>query len=306
MDMTATATTVHGAIKGRGANDEALIKAVATLDPLQIAGLRPAYMSHMKGDIEHDITGHSSGYYEEGLLAIVRGPLLHDAYCVQRSIKGLGTKERMLNDVLIGRSNADMRAIKLAYQQTFGKDMVAEVAGDLIMNKKTYFGMIMAAGRNEESTLVDPQQVNQHVDRFHEATEARLGTQELRVCEMLTNQSDAQIRAIAQRYGQRYQKPLDAVIRSEFSGHMKEALLLQVARATDRAMSDAIQLEEAMKGVGTKDELLVQRVVRVHWNRQHLHLVKGAYRRKYGVDLVKRVKGETSGKYKHLMVQCLE
>lgn len=86
---------------------------------------------------------------------------------------------------------------------------------------------------------------------------------------------------------------------------MKEALLLQFARATDRAMSDATQLEDAMKGMGTKDELLVQRVVRAHWNRQHLEQVKGAYRHKFKTDLVQRVKGETSGNYRELMEQCL-
>jgi annexin A7/11 len=305
MDMTSTANEVRGAMKGFGTKDKVLIKAIAKLDPLQIAGLRQVYKSRIGRDLEKDITSETSGHYREAALAIVRGPLLHDVHCVQKSIKGLGTKEYMLNDALIGRSNADMRAIKAAYHQTFGKDMVAEVEGDLSLDTKRHFKMIMAATRNEESSSLNTQQIEQDVNALHDATEAKFGTLELKVCEMLTNRSDGQIRAITQQYQQRFQKPLDAVIRSEFRGHMEDALLLQLARATDKVMSDATQLEEAMKGAGTKDDLLVQRVVRAHWNRQHLEQVKHAYRHKYQTDLVNRVKGETSGSYEDVMVECL-
>merc|ERR1711939_1300452 len=82
----------------------------------------------------------------------------------------------------------------------------------------------------------------------------------------LSQRSDGQIRALAHHWQQKYHNGLEKVIESEFSGHMKDALLLMVRRACDRIMSDAVQLEDAMAGFGTKDVLLVQRVVRVHWD----------------------------------------
>lgn len=305
MDMTTTAQELRAAMKGIGTDDNTLIKVLSKLDPLQIAGLRQAYKSRVKRDLEKDINSETSGDYKEALLAIVRGPLLHDAYCVKKAIKGAGTKEHMLNDVLVGRSNADMRAIKAAYHQTFGKDMLLDVADDLSFDTKRHFKMIMAATRNEESSPLYPQQIEQDVNIFHQATKGKIGAANLQICEILTNRSDGQIRGIAQQCQQSFQKPLDAVIRSQLSGHMEGALLLQLARATDRVMSDATQLEETMEGMGTKDELLIQRVVRAHWNRQHLEQVKGAYRHKYHIALVDRVKGETSGHYKELMEECL-
>ncbi|KAG6985305.1 annexin [Physcia stellaris] len=63
--------------------------------------------------------------------------------------------------------------------------------------------------------------------------------------------------------------------------------LVDIVRCgTDRAMRDAQRLEECMKGPGTKDELLVARVVQMHWDRAHMAQVKGAYRVKYGKELV--------------------
>jgi annexin A7/11 len=80
-----------------------------------------------------------------------------------------------------------------------------------------------------------------------------------------------------------------------------------VRRACDRIMSDAVQLEDAMAGFGTKDVLLVQRVVRVHWDRAHLDQVKRAYTHRYKKDLIQRVNGEihTDKHYEALMVACL-
>jgi annexin A7/11 len=86
---------------------------------------------------------------------------------------------------------------------------------------------------------------------------------------------------------------------------MELALLQQLRTGTDKAMRDAMLLEDAMAGAGTKDHLLVNRVVRVHWDRNHMQQVKGAYQHKYHKSLVSRIKGETSGDYERLMVACL-
>ena len=70
---------------------------------------------------------------------------------------------------------------------------------------------------------------------------------------------------------------------------MEDALIHQLRTATDKAMRDAILLEEAMAGAGTKDALLTQRIIRAHWDRNH----------------IAQVKGETSGDYEKLLVALL-
>lgn len=87
---------------------------------------------------------------------------------------------------------------------------------------------------------------------------------------------------------------------------MELALLHQLRTGTDKAMRDALLLEDAMAGMGTKDHLLVNRVVRVHWDRNHLAQVKGAYQHRFRTSLVQRIKGETSGDYEKLLCACIE
>jgi annexin A7/11 len=86
---------------------------------------------------------------------------------------------------------------------------------------------------------------------------------------------------------------------------MEDALLYQLRAGRDRIMRDAMLLEDAMSGAGTKDLLLINRVVRCHWDRNHMNQVKAAYRQRYGRDLVSRIKGETSGDYEKLLVACV-
>jgi annexin A7/11 len=86
---------------------------------------------------------------------------------------------------------------------------------------------------------------------------------------------------------------------------MEDALLHQLRSGTDKAMRDALLLEDSMEGVGTKDHLLINRVVRIHWDRNHMEQVKGAYQHRFHRSLTSRIRGETHGDYEKLMCACL-
>lgn len=275
-------------------------------DPVQINTIRTQYQQRFMKDLIQQLEKETSGYFEMGLVALARGPLHTDCYVLHRAMEGAGTKEVMLNDVLIGRSNADINAITVAYRQLFGKSLESDLRGDLSAATEQLFVMIVSARRQEDNAPVIPQQIDNDVTELQRAMGSGLNKDPVQTCQILTSRNDAQIRAICQTYQQKYAKPLPSVIKDRFRGHMEDALLLLLARANNRPLSDAEQLEAAMAGIGTKDELLVQRVVRVHWDRNYLQQVKTAYQQKYRKDLISRVKGETGGDYERLMVACLE
>ena len=99
---------------------------------------------------------------------------------------------------------------------------------------------------------------------------------------------------------------------------------------------DAKLLEKSMAGLGTKDAqliyrsvssflilllflcfsftdsdkiawiILINRLVRAHWNPSRLEAIKTAYKQRYGKTLEARVKGETSGDYQKLLVAIIK
>ncbi|KAK5083923.1 hypothetical protein LTR05_006430 [Lithohypha guttulata] len=295
------------AMSGIRRDHTTVIRILSKADPRYPALLRQTYAQRNGGaNLEAKIESTFRSHYGDALLQLVRGPLLADVHNINRAIKGLGTKEDMLNDVLIGRSNADMQAIKATYQTVFKKTMESDVGGDLSLKTKTMFQLIMRASRTDESYPYNPVENTRDVDALYHAMRGpSIATNQEQVFTVLTQRSDNQIRAIAHEYQQKYHKSLEDAIRSGFSGHMEDALSLALGRATDRAKTDAFGMEDTMKGMGTKDNLLVNKTVRVHWDRQHMDQVKKAYQHFFKKDLISRVKGETSGDYRDCLVACL-
>lgn len=304
--MSHQADALRKAMKGFGTDENTLIQVLARMPAVEIPVLKQTFRQRHGRDLEHDVEKEVSGYFETALLSILRGPLQQDVYCLHKAIDGAGTKETLLNDVLIGRSNADMHAIKAAYQQTYHRSLEQDVRQDLSAKTERMFMMLLAGTRQEDSAPVLPQNVDADVHELQRATEGRHGADQLTVCSILTNRSDGQIRAIALAYEAKYRIPLEKMIVKEFAGHMEQALVQIVRCGADRAMRDAMLLEATMAGAGTQDNMLVYRVTALHWNRNHLTQVKGAYRHRFKQELGQRIRGETSGDYEKCLVAMIE
>lgn len=305
-DFRREADALRKAMKGFGTDEKALIAVLAPLDPLQMAAVRATYSQHIGRDLYKDVKSETGGYFRDGLLAVIEGPLMHDVASVREAIDGAGTKEWLLNEILLGRSNADLNAIKAAYERTYRRALSKDVEGDLSYKTADLFTTVIRAARHEESIPPNPHAMEAEARTLHEATSARVRNNVAEVCGIFARSSDNELRAVDQAFHARYHASLEKHIEKEFAGHMEDALLLMLRTAKDPAMRDAVLLEDAMAGMGTKDERLVVRVVRTHWSRAHKEQVKRAYQHRYGKDLVQRVRGETSGDYQRLMVALLE
>jgi annexin A7/11 len=304
--VTRDIEAIRKAMKGFGTDEKALIAVLAKKDPLQMETIRSQYDQRLMRNMVGDLEKETNGYFEKGLVEIARGPLVSDCWNLKEAMKGMGTKEVVLDDVLIGRSNADINAIKEKYQQLFKTTLEADLKADLSAATEQMYMMIIAGRRAEDSHPVNPQEIEQAVTELQAAMGGFAAKNAPQVCQILTSKNDAQIKAIAQSYQQRFHKSLDTVIKSAFSGHMEDALRLLLARSMNRAEAEAMRLEDAMAGMGTKDNLLVMRVVRCHWNQQFMTAVSNEYKRLYKKDLIKRIEGETKGDYEKLMVACVK
>ncbi|KAH6961213.1 hypothetical protein HG530_005001 [Fusarium avenaceum] len=299
------ADALRKAMKGFGTDEKALISILANKDPLQIQAISDAFKQRHRRSLVADIQSETSSWFEKALVSLARGPLLSDVHALHDAMSGPGTKEVVLNDVLLGRSNADLNAIKSAYHHTFHDRLEDVVKGDLSFKTERHFMIVLGATRAEDAAPVDPRQVDDDIMQIYKATEGKMGTDEILVCSILSTRNDNQIRAISHGYKQKFNKDLEKVIKSEFSGHMQDALLFQLRNATDKYMHAAQLLEDSMAGMGTKDHLLVSRTIRFHWDRNALNNIKGAYQHRYGKSLGKRISGETSGDYRKTLLAAI-
>ena len=303
--MSAQAQQLRDAMKGFGTRELPIITVLSQIpDAPHMNKLRATYDERFKRSLLKDLHSETSGNFREVLLALARGPLDQDVHAVHKAISGAGTNEHMLDDVLAARSNADMKAIKDTYHREHHKDLAKVVNEDLSMQTEKLFEYILSASRAEESMPITYVEIEDKVDRLYNATEGhQFGHIADAVCQIIAFSSDAQMRAINARYSEKYRHDLDQVIKHKFSGHMENTLRLMLGRAVDRAKSDADGLEHAMKGMGTQDSLLIERMVRARMmGRDHMRQVCLAYHKWYGKNLSDRIHSETSGHYRDILV----
>lgn len=223
-------------------------------------------------------------------------------------MKGAGTHEDLMTEILLCRTNEEIFLLKEGFRRLYGKDLTQFVRGELSMKTERMFTMAMA-GTRDENPVVNHQAVMQDVEALYRAGPGKIGTDEIGICGILLQRSNAHLKALAPAFFQRHHITLSKMVENEFSGHMRDGLL-QITRFAendgDGVHRDAFMLERAMAGMGTKDERLCYRLCRMHWNRHRFAQVKNQYRAMYHRDLISRVKSETSGKYEKALVALIQ
>ena len=127
-------------MKGFGTDEKLLCQVLGRIpDPVIMKNVRQTYQQRLRKDLVQDIDKETGGYFGEACVAVARGPLEQDCYNLHDALKGAGTKEAVLDDVLLGRSNADMRAIKQEYQRIFRRSLEQDVKDDLSAKTEQLF-----------------------------------------------------------------------------------------------------------------------------------------------------------------------
>ncbi|RDW81596.1 annexin [Aspergillus mulundensis] len=292
-DASKEADALRKAMKGWGTDEKMLIDVLAKPDPLVMSLIRHTYMNKHGRNLEKDLKSELSGDFEIIMLSLAAGPLGQDIAYLRDAMSGIGTDETAINDVLIGRSNADLRAIKYGYVQRYNKALVDDIKSDLSGKTEKFFLMLLNAARPERGTYFDQASVDKDVHELHLATNAKTGTDELSVAAVFLAASDQKLAAVSQAFEAKYHISLEKTIKDEFSGHLEKALLAILARSKDPLKFDVETMLHIVPPGGAKADIkrLIYWAVRLHWNPPYLVQVKEALQVRTGSDFGRRIRG---------------
>lgn len=127
-----------------------------------------------------------------------------------------------------------------------------------------------------------------------------LGTDDKSLSAIIATRTREQLQVVKKAFQTKFGKSLESFIKGDTSGYYEDLLL---ALIEDRAEYDAKLVREAVKGLGTNDELLVH-VVCSRTNGE-LKAMAQAYHALYKTTVEKDVADDTSGDYKNLLLACL-
>ncbi|KAL7417105.1 hypothetical protein BDY24DRAFT_426420 [Mrakia frigida] len=301
------ADRIRKATKGFGTDEKAMIAVLAPLTAPQMHVLGKSFEAQVGRTLIDVVEKETKGDFEFALRGLVLGPLGWDLWLMDRACKGFGTHEDLLTELLMTRTNLEIHTLKQAYKALLGSDVTNLVKGELSSKTERIFLMALA-GQRDESGFINQQQVTNDVNDLYKGGAGRMGTDEIKLASVLITRSPPHLAAVSREYHSKHGKSLSQAIDSEFGGHMKDALLY-IAEAAERdgqgVDRDAIMIERAMAGMGTKDERLTWRIIRGHWDKPRWAAVKAAYQRMYGKSMASRVKGETTGDLENILVAVI-
>lgn len=139
-------------------------------------------------------------------------------------------------DVLLCRSNADIRAIAAAYRHAKGKDLLTTIKDDVDDTLFRFYSMVLSATRAEDAAPVDPADIDHKITELQRVTEGTIGKNAIVVAQIFASANNAQLRAMNIAYQHKYHHSLQEVIEKEFRSDMEDALLWMLTFATEKVV----------------------------------------------------------------------
>ncbi|CAF0755465.1 unnamed protein product [Rotaria sordida] len=291
------------AMKGLGTNEDMLVRILGNRSNDQRLQIRDKYKTMFGRDLIDDIKGDTSGNFCKVLKNLLYSPVEYDCHELRRAIKGAGTDEAALIEILASRSNKRLQAINELYQKLFNRTLEKDVVGDTSGHLKKLL-VTLLQGQRPESNQVNEDEAENDAKTLYEAGEKKWGTDESKFVEILANRSDAQLKAVFEAYGQFSKKDIEAAIKSETSGNLCNGLLAVVRVIRNRPGYFAHQLKKALKGMGT-DEDELNRVV-ISRCEVDMIQIKEEYENIMKRSLEKHVQSDTSGSYRKIVLELLK
>lgn len=298
------AKEIYAACKGFGTDEKRINDILGSSSPDMRFQIMQHYNHLYKTSLKKRMKQETSGDYGR-LLQMISVPLPEfEASLLRKATKGMGTDEKAIYRVVMGRSPEDLQVLKQSYFKKMDKDLGvvlnSETSGDF---KKILLAFIQASQQRFDPETHTPALAEQDAEDLYAAGEGRFGTDEKKFIDIVINRPVEHVRRVNDIYVSKHDHNIVKACKKEFSGDAEKALVFH-ANMIIRPLETLAELfESTMKGLGTDETGLSTCLVRY---QQLLPQIKEAYEKKYGKSLHKRIHGETSGDYRDLLLKILE
>ncbi|KAK2497925.1 hypothetical protein MC885_001950 [Smutsia gigantea] len=296
-------------MKGLGTDEDAIISVLAYRNTAQRQEIRTAYKTTIGRVGHNDLKSELSGKFEQVIVGMMMPTVLYDVQELQKAMKGAGTDEGCLIEILASRTPEEIRRINQTYQLqratalgSVGQDSDAanfavlleygrSLEDDICSDTSFMFQRVLvslSAGGRDEGNFLDDALVRQDAQDLYEAGEKKWGTDEVKFLTVLCSRNRNHLLHVFDEYKRLSQKDIEQSIKSETSGSFEDALLAIVKCMRNKSAYFAERLYKSMKGLGTDDDTLI----RVMVSRAEIDMldIRDNFKRLYGKSLYSFIK----------------
>ncbi|XP_056433108.1 annexin A11b [Gadus chalcogrammus] len=288
------------AMKGFGTNESAIIELLGNRSMRQRVPLVAAYKTTYGKDLFKDLKSELTGNFENLVIATLMKPSVFDAAELREAIKGAGTDEACLIEILSSRTNAEIGEINQVYKAEYGKSLEDAISNDTSGHFRRLL-VSLCQGNRDERENVDVALAKQDAQKLHAAGENKVGTDESQFNAILCARSVPHLRTVFHEYQQMCGRDIVKSICREMSGNVESGMVAVVKCIRNTPAYFAERLHKAMQGAGTKDRTLIR--IMVSRSEKDMLDIRQEYLKNYQKSLYTHISGDTSGDYQKLLLK---
>ncbi|TSM20270.1 Annexin A2-A [Bagarius yarrelli] len=299
-DPEKDAVWIDTAIKTKGVDESLIIDILTQRTYSQRREIAFEYERSVKKDMITALKGALSGSLENVILGLMKNTTQFDAFELRASMKGLGTDEESLIEIVCSRSTEELLEIKKVYKELFKKDLEKDVAGDTSGDFCRLLLALVEAKREEPSNVVDYEKIDNDARALYEAGVKRKGTDVATWISIFSERSVPHLQKVFQRYNSYSPYDIKESIRKEVKGDLEKSFLTLVECFENKQLYFASKLNEAMKPKSVKEKV----VTRIMVSRCEVDLMKirMEFKAHFGKSLYQTILETTKGDYQRALL----
>lgn len=283
-------------------NVQTIIDIVTNLSNDQRQELARIYKAELQQDLVEDIKKAVSGDLEKVLVGLLKTPAAFDAQELMSAMKGLGTDEETLTEILSTRSNDQLREIQTCYRQEYKAELEKNITSE---TSEPYSGLLLALAkgkRERNSGIIDYGLIEQDSKMLSDLGPKNTANSAQWIT-ILTDRYHGHLRRVFDHFKNSTSEDIEERIKKAFKGDFQKGLLTLVAVIKDTPLYFADRIYNAVKGLGTDNNTLTR--ILISRSEVDLLSIRVAYRRKYGKSLYSTIQSEAKGNYRSaLLLLC--
>ena len=294
---------LYKAMKGAGTDEDTLIKVTSKHKLETRLKIKSQYKMTYGKDLLDDFKSDLSGDFLNLMLGLYTNIFEYDAEQCHEAIKGAGTDEDTLIEIIGTRPGWMLKKEKEEYKKKYQVELEKDIIGDTSGDFKRLLVSLLTCTRSENDNP-DIEKCKKIAKELYSAGEEKLGTNEEIFNKYFGTSSPAELMFIAREYHRENGNTLMTTIKNEFSGDIRKLIKTVFYANISPSEYFATRIRDALKGLKTNIKIL-NRVV-ITRNEIDMKIIKEYYKLLYQRDMVEDIKNDTSEDYRKLLLAIID
>ena len=299
------AEDLRKAMEGFGTDEEHLILVVTSNKTQERLKIKKAYEEKYKKNLIDDLKSELSGKFEDAMVALFKEPVEYDCECIYNAMKGAGTDENCLIEVIASRPNWLLEKIKKKYSELYKKELVEDIKADTSGDFQKILEGILRCKRSEVKEI-NKENCEKIAKELSETKEEGwvVNDESSAFYNYIMNSSPKELSAIAREYYRLSGKTIIDGIENNFKGDAKDLLKSILYSLVSPSEYFATRIKKAIEGFGTDNKTLIR--ILITRCEVDMNIIKKYYKQLYNKEMIEDIKNDISGDYQKLMIELIK